>query len=181
VGLLPQILPELDLTEITARSAPLSRLSDSAKLPLALATLLCEVVDSGTAREIGTRLKLPNKEVDRIGWLVAHRTALSSAGQQSWPALQPLLVHEGASDLLNLHAALHADADDDLAYCREKLTQPLEILNPPPLITGSDLHKLRIPPGPIYQELLQKVRTAQLAGEISTHEEAIKLLASRER
>jgi tRNA nucleotidyltransferase/poly(A) polymerase len=175
VGLLPQILPELGESDIAASSAPLSHLPAAAKLPLSLATLLCEVVNSGTAREIATRLKLPNKEVDRIGWLVAHRTALGNARQQPWPTLQPLLVHEGAADLLDLHAALHADADDDLAYCREKLALPPEILNPPPLITGSDLQKMRIPPGPIYQELLQQVRTAQLAGEINTTDEALQL------
>jgi tRNA nucleotidyltransferase/poly(A) polymerase len=186
VNLLPQILPELTPSahEWELLRAALNRLSTSAKLPLVLATLLCQQVDAHTARAIASRLKLPNKETHRISWLVAHRDALRNAKQQPWPTLQPLLVNDATDDLLELHEAIHADkagTTSDLAYCREKLALPGEVLNPPPLLTGSDLQHLQIRPGPIYQQMLHAVRTAQLAGKINTSEEALQWVIASQK
>jgi tRNA nucleotidyltransferase (CCA-adding enzyme) len=47
-----------------------------------------------------------------------------------------------------------------------------------PKITGHDLKKLGIPPGPRYNEILRRLRAAWLDGEVKTEEEEKKLLNS---
>jgi len=54
------------------------------------------------------------------------------------------------------------------------------VIEPPKLVDGDDLMSaLGIPPGPRVGELLELVREAQAAGEVSTREDAI-ALARRE-
>ena len=47
-----------------------------------------------------------------------------------------------------------------------------EELNPPPLLTGHDLIRMGLTQGPLFKELLQRVREAQLDGTIKTAREA---------
>ena len=48
------------------------------------------------------------------------------------------------------------------------------VVEPPKLVDGDDLMSaLGIPPGPRVGELLELVREAQAAGEVSTREDAI--------
>jgi hypothetical protein len=42
----------------------------------------------------------------------------------------------------------------------------------PPLLTGTDLQALGMPPGPRYKQILDQVRRAQLAGTITTADNA---------
>jgi poly(A) polymerase len=55
------------------------------------------------------------------------------------------------------------------------VAQPREVLDPLPLLTGEDLLRHGIPPGPQYRALLQRLREAQLDGEIRTQAEALEL------
>jgi hypothetical protein len=89
------------------------------------------------------------------------------------------LVHEGAGELLAFGDAFAAcgfmDAAE-MAFCRERLAMPAAQLNPPPLFTGDDLLKLGVPRGHVYAELLQKVREAQLDGQIKDRADAVELV-----
>ncbi len=52
------------------------------------------------------------------------------------------------------------------------------LLEPPPLqplVTGRDLIKLEIPPGPVIGEILRKVEDARLEGLVTDSNEAIEL------
>lgn len=49
----------------------------------------------------------------------------------------------------------------------------------PALLSGDDLRERRVPPGPIYRELLHELRQAQLAGTITSREEAMSWLDRR--
>jgi poly(A) polymerase len=90
--------------------------------------------------------------------------------------LQPFLIHDGIHDLLELMEASSPEGDQAAAYCLNKLLQPPEVLDPPPLVTGEDLLALGIPQGPQYRTLLQKTRDMQLDGEISTPDAAKAML-----
>ncbi len=95
-----------------------------------------------------------------------------------WPGLQRLLVSDGIGDLIELSRALAAAAglpSDDVDYCQQKLELPREVLDPPPLITGDDLIAHGIPRGKHYQDLLERVRDAQLEAQVSTKAEALRL------
>ena len=51
-----------------------------------------------------------------------------------------------------------------------------EPLNPPPLLTGDDLIRHGVRPGPSYRVLLNRVRDAQLDAEIQTGDDALALV-----
>lgn len=198
VDLLPQILPELnaandaDATTAAGMHGDAAWLSALATLnllgeppfPLALAALLVPFVDVVAARELAARWKLSNQETRALCWLIERQTALIGAEAMAWSRLQPLLVHDGAVELIALHAALAearatgrpAATESDLAHCRRMLARPVAELNPPPLVTGDDLIGLGIPRGKAYQRLLQAVRDAQLDGLIQTKTEALELV-----
>lgn len=145
-------------------------------LPLALAALLSPGGASDSVPSIRNRLRLSNKETTRLDWLLSHQEEMSHARSLPWPQLQRLLVSEGIEDLLALREAVASAGDLDLIYCREKLALPTEKLNPPPLISGDDLIAQGVPPGKHFQELLSRVRDAQLNEEIATKDEALALV-----
>jgi tRNA nucleotidyltransferase/poly(A) polymerase len=196
--LLPQILPELiaandagvvTVTGIRGDAAWLAvletmNLLKGPSFPLALAALLVPFVDLTGAKKIASRWKLSNHESRMLGWLIEQQVALAGAEQMPWSRLQPLLIHDGAGDLVALHAALAEvrvagrprASVGDLRFCRRMLSSPGEELNPPPLLTGDDLIRLGIPRGKIYQRLLQAQRDAQLDGVVETKAGAIELV-----
>jgi hypothetical protein len=176
-AILPEIVPENEQQRqaLDGSLDRLGRLADPG-FPLALAALLGGLVKAASARRIGRRWKLSNKETDRIAWLVEHREALRDARSMPWSQLQPLLIHDGIGDLLTLTEAGGVGAGESIAYCRAKLELPPAQLDPPPLLTGDDLVARGLPPGPQFRELLDRVRTAQLDGEIHTREEAWALI-----
>jgi tRNA nucleotidyltransferase (CCA-adding enzyme) len=46
-----------------------------------------------------------------------------------------------------------------------------------PMLTGSDLQRMGLPPGPLYSRILGAIRTARLDGELSTRAEEVALAA----
>jgi hypothetical protein len=113
--------------------------------------------------------------------LVERHAALADAPAMRFSALQPILMDEGIDDLLALHETAAEVGEDQsamnsAAYCRSRLQQPREELDPPPLVTGDDLLARGIPPGPQYGVLLQRVRDAQLDDEIATRDQALQMI-----
>ena len=71
-----------------------------------------------------------------------------------------------------------------LDYCEFLLKDwSPEELNPAPLLTGHDLTKHGLEPGPLFKELLDAVREAQLDGTVKNKPEALGLVEAllRER
>ncbi|MGE5192266.1 MAG: CCA tRNA nucleotidyltransferase, partial [Deltaproteobacteria bacterium] len=126
------------------------------------------------------RLRLSNDESDDIAWLVGHRDGLQDAA--AWPKcrLKRLLARPLVHELLALeraHAAAANASPADIEFCDTYLrTTPKEEIDPPPLITGDDLVRLGLHPGAQFKELLERVRDAQLNGEVKTREEALALV-----
>jgi hypothetical protein len=154
----------------------LSRLGETCDFPLALASLLYPCVDAAVAETLGERWRLSNKESQRVCWLVANHAALLGAQSARWSRLQPLLTAEGVDELLKMTEAGSSDGVEAASYCRSLLAQPPEVLNPPPLLTGNDLLAEGMPSGPEYKTLLQRVRDAQLDGEVCSKAEALAMV-----
>ena len=132
------------------------------------------------AGEIALRLKLSNEERERIVWLVDKHQVLADARQMRTSKLKVLLNHPGIRELLTLH---RADAEatpksaDHVDYCEFLLREwSPEELNPPPLLTGHDLTRHGLEPGPKFKVLLDRVREAQLDGTIRTRREALEMV-----
>ena len=183
-GLAAAVLPEIVVSDTAARDRlqqsleTLGRL-DQPSFPLALAALLHKLVDADAACAVARRWKLSNAESDRCCWLIAHCQTLHNAHTMPWSALQPLLVSPGIEELLALLAASGQQYSEAYQYCRRLLQQPPEILDPPPLLSGEDLRAHGVKPGPVYRELLDRVRAEQLDGRIGTKDEALALVDRR--
>jgi hypothetical protein len=132
------------------------------------------------AGEIAQRLKLSNAERERVEWLVEKHQFLCDVRQMRTSKLKMILVHPGIRELLALHwadALASGRKTDHVEYCEYLLREwPLEVLNPPPLLTGHDLTRHGLEPGPRFKQLLEAVREAQLDGTISTPREALELV-----
>src|SRR5262249_31668138 len=91
-----------------------------------------------------------------------------------------ILIHPGIRELLALHRAdalAWGRSTDHVEYCEFLLsTWTDEELNPAPLVTGLDLTRHGLEPGPQFKKLLDAVREAQLEGTIKTKAEALELV-----
>jgi poly(A) polymerase len=186
LGLATAVLPEIVPSDTISRDRIERALGVLARLqspgfPLALAALLAEQADAAEVREVGLRWKLSNQETDEAAWLVEHHDALTGARSMRWSKLQPMLVHPWTESLVALHEASSPQGPDEAAYCRQRLAQPRETLDPPPLLTGDDLCRQGLLPGPKFKIILQALRDAQLDGEIQTYEQAAKLAMEMSR
>jgi len=175
---LPEIVPNDDVERrrFVETLGVLSRLGEICSFPLALAALLYPSVDATHAEEVCRRWKLSNKETEEVTWLVEHHAALAEARSMRWSQLYPFLISEAADDLILLAESSLPEGAAIAAFCRELLRQPRETLDPPPLATGNDLQTIGISPGPEYKTLLQRLRDAQLDGQLSSKEEALTLV-----
>jgi len=205
-GLLAVVFPELgraDEREPKTWNETLEALDrlELARFELALATLLRRLPAShpdddrrrseeregertGSVLSLCRRLKLSNDQTDLVVWLVASQgnvDGLERAEPWQW---KRFLQHPQAGLLLRFLSVLRRVTGEDatsveyLADLARRLT-PDEI-NPPPLMTGGDLKRLGLKPGPRFRELLDAVRNAQLNGEVTTRDEALAFAARSE-
>jgi poly(A) polymerase len=180
--------------------AVLDRVGESPSFSLALATLLHDVgkprtigrtpdrytfyyhehVGARMADEIALRLKLSNEERARIVWLVEKHQYLCDAKIMRTSKLKEALAHPGVVELLALHRAdalATGRSVEHVDYCEGLLKEwTADDLNPPPLITGHDLARRGLEPGPTFKRLLDAVREAQLDGTVTTPQQAWTLI-----
>ena len=167
--ILPQAAGPIDDAMYRLRVLP-TRVS----FELAFATLVPALDAKGTA-QVARQLRLSNDESARIGWLVAHRSALDAAAVLPLSKLKPLLAHDGAGELIALHRARGATAG--VEFCERFLAEtPAGELNPAPLVTGDDLAALGMTPGPDFKRILAAVRDAQLENRLPSKTAALAMV-----
>jgi putative nucleotidyltransferase with HDIG domain len=139
-----------------------------------------EHVGRRMAGQMCLELRLSTAERERVEWLVEKHQFLCDARHMKTSKLKTTLAHPGIGELLALHRA-DAEASgrstDHVEYCEGLLREwGAEELNPPPLLTGHDLTRLGLEPGPAFKRLLDAVREAQLDGTITTPRQALDLV-----
>ncbi|WP_164104083.1 CCA tRNA nucleotidyltransferase [Candidatus Laterigemmans baculatus] len=175
------IMPRVDaaladaatLRELQLRLANFEGTSFGARL--AALALCCDSSATEALEEIVTGWKLSTAEAEAARAALRDHAELLGADQLPWSRLQPLLVQRHAPAVVALATAIaRADRHDDapLALVRERMAWPPEQLNPPPLLSGEDLKRIGMRPGPEFRVILQRVRDAQLDGELTTGEQA---------
>jgi poly(A) polymerase len=172
--ILPELAPHAEANDALwqASQLRLERLK-TPSFSLTLAAALQGMIGPREFEQLGKRLRLSNKEIERTAWLLEQAPAIFEAAALPWPRLQRLLSNEGGPELLALaEAALPAD-DPGLARCHEQLASPSEEWNPPPLATGDDLMKHGLRAGKHFAELLEHLRDEQLEGRLRTRDEAL--------
>lgn len=135
-----------------------------------------------------TELRLSGDEIKRVRTIIAHHMRpryLSSRNVASPRAIYRFFRDTGAAgvdivllslaDFLGKHGGEPPPQDEwarHLDVCAQMLEayfeKPAERVSPPALITGHDLmSELNLPPGPHLGQLLEAVREAQVAGEVT--------------
>lgn len=125
-------------------------------------------------------LKLSNQETDTVCWILESSDTCMQFNQPPLHVIKPILADPRRALVIDFlsSTAESRSTNPDLADFLQKYAQstPIEILNPPPLISGADLHARNVPPGPRFKELLSQIRAEQLDEKISNREEAISRL-----
>lgn len=121
------------------------------------------------------RWKLSNVEHDAVLFAIHGLETIVGADQYPWSVVQPWLVssHTGvAVALAKAWVAHDSISTRGLERCLAALKLPREELDPPPLLTGSDLQKLGLSPGPSFAKILRLLRSKQLDQEIVRPDDA---------
>jgi poly(A) polymerase len=135
-----------------------------------------EKVGAEMARDILNRLRFPKKQTDEIVACVLHHMQFKDVKQMRKATLRRLLLRETFPLELELHRldclGSHGDLElhDFLIQQAEELKKKPAIR--PPLLTGDDLIKLGMKPGPALGVLLNEIREKQLADELKNVREA---------
>lgn len=187
VGLLAEFLPEIK-TNADDESAwdvtlQMLHLLQEPSFELAAAALFHGLPPSANgagdaAARLCKRLRLSNQETDRIAWLLENRSELHSAPDLPLSRLKRLAAHSGFDELHALVRVERLATNAELkpvVFVDEFLQRtPPEEINPAELLGGAELKQLGMTPGPRFREILTAVRDAQLNGELSTPEEALR-------
>jgi len=140
-----------------------------------------EKIGAKMAGEILERLRFPRKEIEAVAVAVRHHMQFKDAMQMRKSTLRRLLLRDTFPLELQLHRldclGSHGRLDvyDFLVAQSAELAKQPEIL--PPLLTGNDLIKLGMKPGPALGKLLAEIREKQLQDELKTKAQARKWAA----
>ncbi len=122
-------------------------------------------------------LKLANADRERIVWLVEYHQYLGEAKTLRESKLKRILAEPGIGELLALHRAdaIASTGDvDAIDYCEAYLRdQPTGPIHPEPLLSGHDLVRHGLSPGPRFKEILELAYDAQLEGVIRGKKDAL--------
>ena len=135
------------------------------------------------AKGILTRLRFPNRQIERILALVGNHMRFWHVMEMRSGRLKRFLQSDGFDEHIELHRldclASHGELRN-YDFVRKKLVQmPESELRPPRLIGGNDLIAAGYNPGPTFRAMLEWVETEQLEGRVATKNEALAKLLDR--
>ena len=189
-GLLAIIFPESEATQEDFRNrfqialAGLEHL-DTQDFASALALLWSQLVpaaDRNLTESVMRRMKLSNEAIKSMTWMLDHESQVVEADTLDWPDLQRVLIDPRIEHLLALATARQQARQlpvTGIETCRQKQLLAPEKLNPPPLLSGNDLQEMGLPAGPLFREILEKVRNAQLMEQLQDKQQALEWVQSR--
>lgn len=136
-----------------------------------------ETVGATIADRICQRLKLSHETRSRIVWLVKRHMVFVGAKQMRLSTLKRLFAEPGFDELLALHKADALASTRDLSayeFCMQKRHEiSQEKISPAPLVTGHDLIAMGLKPGPVFKQILTRIREEQLEEKLVTREGAL--------
>ncbi|MCH2177309.1 MAG: CCA tRNA nucleotidyltransferase [Mariniblastus sp.] len=156
----------------------LQQLGPVCQFEQAAAILLSPLLKTQGILPTAERWKLSNAEQKTILWIEKNGLVLSRSHLLPWSELQPLLIHPDIDQTLQITKVQFGDHHPGVRACQKKLALPAEELDPAPLVSGNDLIKLGMQPGPVFAAILDRIRVAQLDGQIETPQEGLQLVKS---
>ena len=136
-----------------------------------------EGVGARMAEEILRRLRFSNDEIVAVVACIANHMAFKDAPQMRVSTLKRLLARPTFSEELELHridcTSSHGELDIYRFLVAKQAEFSKEEIKPKPLVTGHDLEKLGVRPGPEMGKLLHQLMDEQLEGKFSDRETAL--------
>jgi len=193
----PQWHPEGDVYQHTR--IMLDMLGDSPSPELVLAVLLHDIgkpptytydpaedrirfnghdrVGAEMAETILQRLKCSNATNEAVCVMVANHMNFMNVTKMRTAKVKRFMARPTFEDEMELHRVDCASSNgltENYDFLREKAKEFASVpLIPPPLVTGKDLIAMGLTPGPEFKEILEKLQTEQLEGNISNREQAL--------
>jgi poly(A) polymerase len=131
-----------------------------------------EKVGAAMAERILQRLRFPKKQIEEIVACVRNHMQFKDVKQMRKATLRRLLLRKTFPLELELHRLDCLGSHGDLDHYEFLQAQAEELKKKPairpPLLTGKDLIKLGMKPGPAMGTLLDEIREKQLADELKT-------------
>ena len=147
-----------------------------------------EVIGEEVSRCVCERLRTSAEERAAVCRLVRKHMVLANARKMRLSWLRRLFAEERFPELAELFradsvASLPAFAESDFSpmdeyeYAMSVYSSiPEEEIAPAPLIRGDDLIAMGLEPGPVFGELLEEVRDAQLDGAVKSKKEGLAMV-----
>ncbi len=135
------------------------------------------------AEAVCRRLRLSNEETAEVVELVRDHLRFIPIREMRESTLKRFLRRPNIERHLELHRldclASHGDLTN-YDFARSQLDRLSEQeMKPRPLLTGHDLRRAGLLPGPVFKEILTALEDEQLEGRISTREEALEWVRSK--
>ena len=135
-----------------------------------------EKIGAEMARAILNRLRFPRRQIDTIVACARYHMQFKDVNRMRKATLRRLLMRETFPLELELHRLDCLGSHGDLLHYEFLLQQVEELKKKPairpPLLTGDDLIKLGMKPGPAMGALLAEIREKQLAEELKAKRQA---------
>jgi len=131
-----------------------------------------EKVGAAMAERILKRLRFPKRQIEEIVACVRQHMQFKDVKQMRTATLRRLLMRETFPLELELHRLDCLGSHGDLGHYEFLVEQAAELKTKPtirpPLLTGKDLIKLGMKPGPAMGALLNEIREKQLQDELKS-------------
>jgi poly(A) polymerase len=132
------------------------------------------------AEVILRRLRYPNEVIEQVKFMVGRHMMFMHVQQMRTAKVRRFMGAPTFEKEMELHRVDCASSNgftDNYEFLRAKegefANQPIM---PPPWVTGHDLIKRGMKPGPRFREILEEIQTEQLEGRLSDREAALELL-----
>ncbi len=142
-------------------------------------------VGARMAEEICRRLRFSNDDTAQIVALVANHLRFKDVSQMRAATLKRFVRLPRFEEHLELHRldclASHGNLEAYEFVRRFLAETPPDQVRPPRLISGEDLARMGLLPGPLFREILQAVEDGQLDGRLTSREQALAFVRSKYR
>jgi tRNA nucleotidyltransferase (CCA-adding enzyme) len=169
LGALTAIFPALTFTEWHAHKFVQARELDARPGELMYLGLLTYHLTLAQIKELSARLRLPNAEIATLTQLATLREQVEP--QLAVDVLPCSAIYRLLEDYADAALEIFAVATDNTRVRERVGLFRTQLRTVAPASTGDDLKRMGLRPGPVYREILARLRAARLDGEITTREE----------
>ncbi len=176
LGALAAIFAPLHFDEWHARKFRAARELEAKPLPITYLGLLAYHLPPASIVELGQRLKLANADKETLLQTRALRAEVAAPLAE---VFAPSAIYHWLAGYTDDALAIFQIATDDARVREHVALFRTRLRAIAPELTGDDLKRWNLPPGPRYREILSHLRDARLDGRITTRAEEERFVQSQ--